>query len=323
MKGLAFNILKGFRKLHRMMFGSRKKSFFTTRAPDFSGEEASQLIYDRLMHDEPCMIARFGSVELDCIRFYKIHSQSRMHRYRQFVVGEINALDWPESVTSTMGNNAGFFPVTPELLSKFSEMMLQETKNLDILGSWLENENKLATELEEVQTVRLKDLKPFVHSNPWTKALKGKKVLVIHPFTESIEAQYQKRELVFTDQNLLPEFDLITYKPVQSIAGNHEAYPYKDWFEALEFMRRDLEKIDFDIAILGCGAYGFPLASFIKSLGKKSVHLGGVTQILFGIIGKRWEEEFDLSHLINEHWVRPSISERPANFRKVEDGCYW
>jgi len=323
MKGFTFTILKGFRRMHRLVFGSPKKSFFTTKTPDFSEEEASMLIYDKLMDEEPCMIARFGSVELDCIRFYKIRKQSLLQRYRSFIVQDTNSLDWPDSVTSTMGNNAGFFPVTPQLLSKFSEMMLQETKNLDILGSWLENEKKLASELQGVQTVRLKDLKPFVHANPWTKALRGKKVLVIHPFTESITAQYQKRKLIFTDENLLPEFDLITYKPVQSIAGNHEAYPYKDWFEALDFMQRDIEKIDFDIAILGCGAYGFPLASFIKNLGKKSVHLGGVTQILFGIIGKRWEEEFDLSNLINEHWVRPSLNERPSNFRNVEDGCYW
>ena len=323
MNGVIFVILKGFRKIHRMIFGSPKKSFFTTKTPDFSGEEASLLIYNKLMATEPCMIARFGSVELDCIRFYKIRKQSILHRYWKFINQEINSLEWPDGVTSTMGNNAGFFPVTPQSLSSFSEMMLRETKHLDILGSWLENENKLKAELKAVQIVRLKDLKPFVHSNPWTKALKGKKVLVIHPFTESISAQYKKRTLIFTDENLLPEFDLITYKPVQSIAGNHEAYPYKDWFEALEFMQRDIEKIDFDIAILGCGAYGFPLASFIKNIGKKSVHLGGVTQILFGIIGKRWEEEFDLSNLINEHWVRPALNERPSNFRNVEDGCYW
>ena len=33
-----------------------------------------------------------------------------------------------------------------------------------------------------------------------------------------------------------------------------------------------------------------PLAAFIKSIGKKAVHLGGSTQILFGIKGERWDE---------------------------------
>ena len=42
--------------------------------------------------------------------------------------------------------------------------------------------------------------------------------------------------------------------------------------------------------------------------------------MLFGIYGKRWEEESDL---INEHWIRPSADETPQDYKKVEDGCYW
>ena len=49
-------------------------------------------------------------------------------------------------------------------------------------------------------------------------------------------------------------------------------------------------KIDFDVAIIGCGAYGFPLAAKLKQAGKQAIHLAGATQLLFGIKGKRWEE---------------------------------
>ena len=60
-------------------------------------------------------------------------------------------------------------------------------------------------------------------------------------------------------------------------------------------------------------------------MGKKSVHLGGATQVLFGIKGKRWEGE--LKHIgdkfYNEYWVRPLESERPKNYLSVEQGCYW
>jgi hypothetical protein len=44
---------------------------------------------------------------------------------------------------------------------------------------------------------------------------------------------------------------------------------------------------------------------------------------LFGIKGKRWENHEEISKLMNEHWIRPAQSETPANFAKVEDGCYW
>lgn len=48
-------------------------------------------------------------------------------------------------------------------------------------------------------------------------------------------------------------------------------------------MKDEIDKRDYDIALIGCGAYGFPLAAHIKRSGKKAVHLGGALQLLFGI----------------------------------------
>ena len=55
----------------------------------------------------------------------------------------------------------------------------------------------------------------------------------------------------------------------------------------------------FDVAIIGCGAYGMPLAAMLKQAGKQAIHLGGATQLLFGIKGKRWEEIKTIPHLID------------------------
>ncbi len=101
--------------------------------------------------------------------------------------------------------------------------------------------------------------------------------------------------------------------------------PYRDWFEALDYMKEEIEKKKFDVCILGFGAYGFPLAAHVKRMGKKAIHLGGVTQMLFGIKGKRWEDYsfYPYTNLFSEHWVRPSDKERPDNALKVENACYW
>ena len=82
-------------------------------------------------------------------------------------------------------------------------------------------------------------------------------------------------------------------------------------------------EIDFDIAIIGCGAYGFPLAAHVKRKGKQAIHMGGATQILFGIKGNRWEEHDIISKLFNEHWIRPNKNETPKNSGNIEDACYW
>ena len=85
----------------------------------------------------------------------------------------------------------------------------------------------------------------------------------------------------------------------------------------------DITDIDFDIALLGCGAYGMPLGAFIKEkLHKQAVHAGGQLQLLFGIKGKRWDAG-SVSKLYNEYWVRPTDDLKPDNYVEVENGCYW
>jgi hypothetical protein len=91
-------------------------------------------------------------------------------------------------------------------------------------------------------------------------------------------------------------------------------------------MKNDIKKIDFDIALIGCGAYGMPLAAFIKKeLNKQAIHMGGCLQLLFGIKGKRWEtDSFKWDKILyNDAWVRPTDDLKPSNYKKVEDGCYW
>lgn len=311
------------RKFYKKAFGVKKQLFFNDKSPQYLGQEASNLIQDLLMSDNPCMIARFGSVELDCIKIYQNKNLNAIKKQAKYISGNIDNLDWNEQIKYSMCNNTGFFPPSDKKLDDFSKLMIEEMKNVDILGSWLFKENSFNNELKNARKVHLEDLVPFNHQNPWSFAFKNKKILVIHPFTESINLQFNRKELLFKDKRVLPHFELITYKPIQSFLGNYEKLEYNDWFEALEFMKKDISKLEFDIAILGCGSYGFPLASYIKKMGKKSIHMGGATQLIFGILGKRWEQEYDMSNYINEYWIRPSLNERPENFEKVENGCYW
>jgi hypothetical protein len=77
-------------------------------------------------------------------------------------------------------------------------------------------------------------------------------------------------------------------------------------------------------SIIGAGAYGLPLAACAKKMGKISIHLGGATQLLFGIKGKRWEERSEYANLINEYWTYASEEEKPPHGDKVDGtGPYW
>lgn len=89
-------------------------------------------------------------------------------------------------------------------------------------------------------------------------------------------------------------------------------------------MCRKIDDLDFDIAILGCGSYGMPLAHYIKMIGKSSIYAGAYTQVMFGIKGKRWNIEGNFHHSYwNKYWKWSEESEIPKNSDKVENGCYW
>jgi hypothetical protein len=208
--------------------------------------------------------------------------------------------------------------------------MIESCRQTDYLAAWFfpfEDyyiKNKFRKDLH---VTYLHYIDPFrCPENPWTAALSGKKDLVVHPNADIIKEQYEtRREKIFPGTDILPEFELRVQKAVQTIAGTTDER-YGNWFEALDAMYEEAMQEGFDVAILGCGAYGFPLAARIKAAGRSAVHMGGTTQILFGIHGKRWDEDKNhqyLNRYYSDAWVRLGAKDIPKGAGKVENGCYW
>ena len=294
--------------------------------PTVSGPELNDYIRTSLLSEAPFMVARFGSIELSAGLYSYLSSLSLPARYKLYVQKRIDWLHpsakYAESLIKPLCNNAGFFPENVDLLEKYSTLVREDIKALDCCCCCWGQENLWMKEYDKnVRFANLGDLEPYDYAHPWSKSLEGKKVLVVHPFAESIQKQYSRRDLLWENPDVLPSFDLKTLKAVLSLAG--EEVPYQDWFEALDSMKQQMDETDYDIAIIGCGAYGFHLAAHAKRSGKKAVHLGGATQILFGIKGKRWDELPAVSRFYNEDWIYPSPEETPQNKGRVEGGCYW
>jgi len=277
-----------------------------------SQEEGNDIIKQFILSLKPLMITRLGANESNCVAFYLRHRNSK-----------INKEPYEDAESNNMRLQAGFFPINNDSLDAFSKLYIACIGHIDVMGVWFKYYENIICErfCPEASLVPLRSIEPYYSLDPWSKLLEDKKVLVIHPFKESIESQYKKRNLLFSNPDVLPNFELITLKAVQSSAKTKPGF--ETWFDAYEHMCAEVEKIDFDIAIIGAGAYGLPLAFHIKSLGKKAIHMGGATQILFGIKGKRWDHHEVISKLYNEHWVRPLPSERPEHYYEIEKGCYW
>jgi hypothetical protein len=330
MKKIEIITLKALRKIYGKLFGS-KSSTYDRGITD--PDKASELIYNLLASGKPCMIARYGSTEMLAITNY-LGVTAKHHSVWKYIQGKQSAWWWEDNVKDQMTRWSGFFPSTEENLMKFGDMMIEDSKQLDILGSWLPDEKVLKKTFNlGYQDVFLRNLEPFWSKQPWTSYLEGKRVVVVHPFAESIKNQYDNyRDKIFEDPKVLPTFSSFrVVKAVQSLGGESN---FETWFEALDYMKKEVEREDFDVCLIGCGAYGFPLAAYVKSMGKQAIHLGGALQLLFGIKGNRWEnpnygvKEWGIPYgsycsLINEFWVKPSIEDTPKIAKQIEGACYW
>ena len=182
-----------------------------------------------------------------------------------------------------------------------------------------------------LEKIHSRSLEPFYASLenkiPWTKELYGKKVLIIHPFVESFQKQLQNNFKIFKDkekQLFHDNQEFVFYKTFQTIAGNHI---HNDWFETFSIMCKEIRNIDFDVALLGCGGYGLPLCDIIKTrFNKSAIYVGGGLQLMFGVMGKRWEDNEMWKQIIKDNdckFIRPSQEELCPNLNTIEGGCYW
>jgi len=227
-----------------------------------------------------------------------------------------------QQVLSWFFINAGFYGSNN--LVDYAKMYKASCENSDLHAYWnfqgfVEMEDFLVP--SDKILIEPGALESFRFENPWTSALKGKKVLIVTPFKDTVESQLKKRASLWENSDVLPDATWIVYKSIQSIGGRG---PHKDWYESFQIMCNDISQIDFDVALLGCGSYGLPLGNFIKSdLKKSAIYVGGGLQLYFGIRGKRWDSSPDVNKFYNENWTRPSIEETPELGKYVEGGCYW
>ena len=148
-------------------------------------------------------------------------------------------------------------------------------------------------------------------------------MLVIHPFEQTIRTQlpHLAKLGVYSEsahENLARRTHDTTVLACPQLP--YMVPPrHRDWFHGLGEMQEAMNAIDFDVAIIGAGAWSIPLAAHAKKLGRIGLHLGGTINLLFGIRVGRFEDR----GLYNDHWIRPLPSECPANHKLMENGAYW
>jgi len=314
-------------KLAGQTIHSLQPNFAHQPRPNYVGQQANDYLRHRLQTDTGgLMISKFGTYELKAfLSFYSPEVGLRKADIPHLLRYQYVLFRNQKHAMRHLSDNAGFFPNDLALGARYAQLVAEDWRQIDVLGSYQKEETYPLSLRTNPSIVRV-DLNgyyaPFLWKNPWSSALKDKRVLVIHPFTASIRNQYERREELFRNPDALPPFkQLLTLKSVQSIAKTKTSF--SDWFQALDWMKQEMDKLEYDVALIGCGAYGMHLAAHAKRKGKVAIHLAGMTQMLFGIYGERWANDPLFQSYILPSWIRPNSAERPQGAEQIENGCYW
>lgn len=284
-------------------------------------------ISTKLENGKNFIIPRIAGVENNVIyvaRLCKFHGRISKERFEYF-----------RGVNSVMKNNAGIKLSNVESVMKYSELYLDAFENSEIFSAWdsggnvhkyiEESHDGIVSIYGETRTVIWSyalDIYNYIYNSPWTTAFRGKRILIISSFAESISEKIPIREKIY-GIDLFPECVITTILPPQTHGGNESRefdIELSDFCERLDAIRDT-----YDIALVSCGGYCNPVCNHIFKSGKSAIYVGGTIQMMFGILGNRWLQETpDIVRLyINSSWSRPKMNERPKGFENIEKGCYF
>lgn len=274
-----------------------------------SDEQFNQLLAEKLDSGEAFCLLRPGNGEYSFVQQYDEYKLFKSKRYRK------------QKAYEMLDNNE-------EMSRKWCEQFQRDMKDADIwayFGKYAVSEEYLTRVYlsKDAKQVLLRQLEShFTASISWIQHLAGKKVLIINPFVDQIQEQYERKELVWGEKQVLPEMDMRYLKSVWYM-NKDDNDGFATWFDALEYMIKQVEQIDFDVALIGCGPFSTFLATHIKRMGKVGIQYGGALQMLFGVRGSRWDENESYKQYYNEYWVRASKNNAPKSTKNLDDGCYW
>jgi len=265
----------------------------------------NNLIREAIASGRPMAIGRIGALEAQAALCY------------------LARVEYPPILCQQLKLNVGIYPADRHDLDLFCRSYLDAVDEFNVLAACGDRSEIgiLRRAARQPTLVRPTAFDVWLYQRPWSEALAGRRVLVVHPFSASIEAQYARRQKIWSNPRILPEFRLRTVRmPLSPGLVSPEHPNWQSRFAAL------IEQVDaepYEVMLVGAGGLSLLLAKHAKATGHVAFHLGGQTQILFGIMGRRWDRDPVLLPHRNEYWTRPRGEESPPTVSKVEQGAYW
>ena len=145
----------------------------------------------------------------------------------------------------------------------------------------------------------------FLHETPWTRLLRGKKILIVAPHVDKIKERVKSK---IYDINLFPDCKFVFVDSPKTYS-NHESNNIESNINVLMDRINNI-KDEFDVALLGCNGYSNIISGLLKNINKSSIVVGNLLYMWFGVYTKQ-----DLTHRsdilkinMNKDWVKSDFN---------------
>jgi hypothetical protein len=165
---------------------------------------------------------------------------------------------------------------------------------------------------EFIHYLNAKSFYDWYNYQDWYKILNTKKILLINSFASLMQQQYESGNLHKIDPDF-PVFSNINFYRTPYTFFNNG--PDLNFFETLENIKREISLINFDIAIISCGAYAALLCDYCDRIGKTGISIGSRMHSMFGIDPKNKNNHLWISKIPKAYI--------PEGYEKIEQGGYW
>jgi hypothetical protein len=279
--------------------------------------ESNKKLSEFLLPSQSLLSSRLGSLESQILESFSPSSEALNLRLRK------NA--WLI---------AGVFPPTTGQLKSFSDLYREAILNTDLFAIWPQGIqephdrliSKYASTAPKINMSVLDVLYCAGSLSPsdiWISKLSGKRVLVIHPFTESFKHQYANLKNLHKIP-ILPEFEATFSRPPMTQGLNIFSGTYSSNLALyLENLRAIILDKKYDYALVAAGAYGLPISKVLKENSITTVYMGGALQLLFGVFGARWKNRIDINSFRTAQWLEHPLEAPPRGASFIEGKSYW
>jgi len=299
--------------------------------------EINDLIGERLQSGEPFSVLRIDNTAgyvLDCLHEKQSPSEEFYNNYT-LVESGIYPTDLNYSFQVVM-------PKTIEMMKQCNILGF-----VDVSGKIKANENKFLDQFPDKPTFfdfhifdagYIMGYSKFGKlENPWTKYLKGKKVLIISSHAKTILHQWKNINKIWGDR----VEEIVPFELVDAISTPfHPAIDdrqYKDCgdFEQLVNITKDrIDQYDYDVLLTSVTTQSPFYANHARERGKVGIQTGGALQLFFGILGGRWlnPDYYNYCYpspekLFNEYWIYPLEEDEPQKRNEIgfleTSTAYW